>query len=117
MQEVTLQPKNRQLYYWIDPKIFNSENQKYETYLKKYLELDTFSSVEGLNNTVSDLEPNQKFKVICAASLDDEDYKSLQSDPRIPAMFLFCQNQERAKLLRANFPKIKAAKFDIKELV
>lgn len=31
-------------------------------------------------------------------------------------MFLFCQNQERAKLLRSNFPKIKIAKYDIIEL-
>ena len=31
-------------------------------------------------------------------------------------MFLFCQNQERAKLLMSNFSKIKGAKFDIREL-
>lgn len=31
-------------------------------------------------------------------------------------MFLFCQNQERAKLLMINFPKIKIAKFDINDL-
>ena len=63
-----------------------------------------------------ELEPNRKFKVICAASLNDEDYKRLQVDPKVSAMFLFCQNQERAKLLRSNFSKIKAAKFDIIEL-
>ena len=36
------------MYFWVDPKIFSSENQKYETFLKKYLHLESFSSVEGL---------------------------------------------------------------------
>lgn len=69
--------------------------------------------MEGLDNHLAENMPARKIKVICAASLQDEDYRRLQNDSRISAMFLFCQNQERAKLLRSNFPKIILAKFDI----
>lgn len=31
----SLKGKSKQLFRWIDPKIFNAENQKYENYLKK----------------------------------------------------------------------------------
>ena len=63
-----------------------------------------------------ELDPKQKIKVICAASLDDKDYKTLQEDPRVTTMHLFCQNQERAKLLRSNFFKIKTTSYELDEL-
>ena len=30
---------NRYMHYWIDPKIFSGENQKYESFLKKFIDL------------------------------------------------------------------------------
>lgn len=62
---------------------------------------------------MGELDPHKKVKTICAASLQDEEYRRLENNPRISVIYLFCQNQERAKLLMNNFPKIKAAKFDI----
>lgn len=89
---------------------------KYSTYLRKSIDLQGFSSIEGMYNALSEQPPDKKTRIICAASLKEEDYQNLQNNPQIPNMFLFCQNQERAKLLTMNFPKIKVAKFDINEL-
>ncbi len=33
--DMSLNAQNRQLHYWIDPRIFNSENQKYLNHLNK----------------------------------------------------------------------------------
>ena len=30
---------NIYMHYWIDPKIFSGENQKYESFLKKFIDL------------------------------------------------------------------------------
>lgn len=89
---------------------------KYSTYLRKAIDLEGFSSIEGMYNALAEEAPDKKIRVICAASLTEEDYQRLQADPMIPNMFLFCQNQERAKLLTMNFSKIKIAKFDIESL-
>ena len=89
---------------------------KYSTYLRKSIDLEGFSSIEGMYNALAEEAPDKKIRVICAASLNEEDYQRLQGDPMIPNMFLFCQNQERAKLLMMNFSKIKIAKFDIESL-
>lgn len=78
--------------------------------------MEGFSSLEGFMNEISSVDTTKKIKVICAASLQEEEYKRLQSDARIFRMYLFCQNQERAKLLMSNFPKIKTAKYDAVEL-
>lgn len=39
LNKISLQPSDHQLYFWVDPKIFNSENQKYESFLKKHMDL------------------------------------------------------------------------------
>lgn len=33
----SLKGKSKQIFRWVDPKIFNAENQKYENYLKTYI--------------------------------------------------------------------------------
>lgn len=116
LQNFTLKGKRQQAYYWIDPKIFSSENQKYESFLRKHIQIEGCSSVDYLEREIEDLDIYKKIKVICAASLKDEDYRRLDDNERIPVIFLFCQNQERAKLLMSNFSKIKAVKYDVVEL-
>lgn len=37
-------------YIWIDPKIYNEENQKYYLQLKNKFDLDTFTSLKGAIN-------------------------------------------------------------------
>lgn len=116
INKLSLKGNRSYLYYWVDPKIFNNENMKYSTYLRKSIDIKGFSSIEGMYNDLAEEASDRKIKLICAASLQDEDYQKLQNDPSIPNMFLFCQNQERAKLLMINFPKIKVARFDVNEL-
>lgn len=45
-------------------------------------------------------------KVLAAAGLPDEDFKELHNEPRVAEVFLYCANEERAKLLMLNFSKI-----------
>ena len=106
LENISLKKKNSSVFFWVDPKIYNSENKKYEKYLNKYFDIEGLSSVQSLENKIGHYEHNQVFKVICAASLGDEDYRKLSDNHRIKSLFLFCQNEERAKLLRNNFPKI-----------
>ena len=53
------------------------------------------------------IENNELIKVITAASLPDDDYRFMQNENKIAQLFLFCGNEERAKLLCTNFSKIK----------
>jgi hypothetical protein len=59
---------------------------------------------------------NEKYQLICAASLKDEEYLILQNDPKCEKIILFCQKEERAKLLRNNFSKITSAQYNFEEL-
>lgn len=94
----------------------NSENQKYQNILKKSIDVKGFITVEALEGEMDYLGVNTTVKVICAASLKDDDYHRLSYNPRITDIYLFCQNEERAKLLMTNFPKIKEARFEISQL-
>jgi Uri superfamily endonuclease len=44
--------------------------------------------------------------VLTAAGLPDEDFKYLHNEPKVAEVFLYCANEERAKLLMRNFQKI-----------
>lgn len=48
LSSISLRNKTSYLYFWVDPKIYNSENAKYERYLGQYFELEGLSSVESL---------------------------------------------------------------------
>lgn len=52
--QVSLKGDRSYIYYWIDPKIFNNENMKYSTYLRKYVDLEGFSSLEGMYSSLAD---------------------------------------------------------------
>ncbi len=94
LTNIALKGQRKQKYFWVDPKIFNGENQKYLNFLEKNVDIEGYSSVtDGLMKELSNIELNHKVKVVCAASLKDEEYKILQNDSRIAAVFLFCQNQ------------------------
>lgn len=60
------------MHFWIDPKIFSGENQKYENFFKQTLDLEGFSSLEGFMNEISSIDSTKKIKVICAASLKED---------------------------------------------
>jgi hypothetical protein len=60
------------MHFWIDPKIFSGENQKYENFFKQTLDLEGFSSLEGFMNEISSIDNTKKIKVICAASLKED---------------------------------------------
>jgi len=62
-------------------------------------------------NEISSLDTNTIIVVISAASLPDESYKIMVQENKINEIILFCQNEERAKLLMSNFPKIKKVGF------
>lgn len=78
-------------YIWIDPKIYNSQNQKYLAILKEFIQVDAFTTVEGASQTLADAPIGQKFHMICAASLQDQDYGILQKQPKVEKIILFCQ--------------------------
>jgi hypothetical protein len=75
---ISLRESKRYEYYWIDPKIYNGENQKYFKSLQNHFEIECFTSIESLKNDLEDIDEDVAIKVICAASLNDEDYKYLQ---------------------------------------
>jgi hypothetical protein len=56
-------------------------------------------------------------KVITAASLPDDDYRYLQEEEKISQVFLFCGNEQRAKLLCKNFSKIKGYGLKCQQLI
>jgi hypothetical protein len=93
-------------YYWIDPKIYNAENQKYFNQFLSHFKIDSFTSLEALSCELDEIQNNELIKVITAASLADDDYRHMQNENKIAQLFLFCGNEERAKLLCKNFPKI-----------
>lgn len=115
-KRISLKDITGNVYYWVDPKFYSPDNMKYYEFLKEFYEIKGFTSVDGMYMELDELEPGKNVKVICCASLEEDDYMKLQNDPRIPDMFLFCMNQEKAKLLMMNFSKIKVARFKIQDL-
>lgn len=103
---MSLRGKRQVSYYWIDPRVYNAENQKYYNQFLQNFKMESFTSIEGLKSELEEVQNHELIKVITAASLPDEDYKYLQSEKKISEIFLFCGNEEKAKLLRRNFNKI-----------
>jgi hypothetical protein len=66
-------------YYWIDPKVYNAENQKYYNQYLQNFKIDSFTSLEGLKSELEEIENQELIKVITAASLPDDDYRHLQN--------------------------------------
>ena len=65
---------------WVDPKIYNSENQKYLSVLKEFIEIDSMTTAEAACQKMAKGPINEKYQLICAASLKDEEYLILQND-------------------------------------
>ena len=107
LNKVSFRNRRQVSYYWIDPKIYNAENQKYFNQFLSHFKIDSFTSLEALKSELDDIQNNELIKVITAASLPDDDYRHMQNEHKIAQLFLFCGNEERAKLLCKNFPKIK----------
>jgi hypothetical protein len=106
LTKVSFKGKRQVSYYWIDPRVYNAENQKYYNLFLQNFKIDSFTSIEGLKAELEEVQNNELIKVITAASLPDEDYKYLQSEKKVAEIFLFCGNEEKAKLLKRNFSKI-----------
>jgi hypothetical protein len=70
--------------------------------------MESFTSIEGLKGELEQIQNQELIKVVTAASLADDDYRYLQEEKKIAEVFLFCGNEERAKLLQRNFKKITA---------
>lgn len=79
-------------YYWIDPKVYNAENQKYYNMYLQNFKIDSFTSLEGLKSELEEIENQELIKVITAASLPDDDYRHLQQEKKVAQVFLFCGN-------------------------
>lgn len=48
LENISFKNKNSSMFFWVDPKIYNSENKKYEKYLNKFFDIEGLSSVESL---------------------------------------------------------------------
>jgi hypothetical protein len=48
LNNISLKGKKKQKYLWVDSKIFNNENQKYEDYLKEFIDVEGCISVDGM---------------------------------------------------------------------
>jgi hypothetical protein len=68
--------------------------------------MEIFTSIEGLRFVLDQGPPPHPVKVLTAAGLPDEDFRYLHNEPKVAEVFLFCANEERAKLLMRNFTKI-----------
>ena len=106
LNKISFRNRRQVSYYWIDPKIYNGENQKYFNQFLSHFKIDSFTSLEALISELDEIQNNEVIKVITAASLPDDDYRHMQNESKIAQLFLFCGNEERAKLLCKNFPKI-----------
>lgn len=102
-------------YFWVDPKVKNEEN---DIYLKKLLEqkfnVDAFEQVDAFKLALTSIYYDKCIiRVLCAASLKEEDYLYLDNNPKINAVFLFCGAKKRADDLMAAHKKIRHAAFTI----
>lgn len=104
--KVTLRSRRQVSYYWIDPRVYNAENQKYFNQFLQFFKIESFTSIEGLKGELEQIQNQELIKVVTAASLADDDYRYLQDEKKIAEVFLFCGNEEKAKLLQRNFKKI-----------
>lgn len=75
---MTLNSKRQVSYYWIDPKVYNAENQKYYNQFSQNFQIDSFTSLEGLKSELDEIQNNSLIKVVTAASLPDDDYRYLE---------------------------------------
>lgn len=46
--KVTLRSRRQVSYYWIDPRVYNAENQKYFNQFLQFFKIESFTSIEGL---------------------------------------------------------------------
>jgi hypothetical protein len=72
---VSLKNKRQVSYYWIDPKVYNAENQKYFNQFLANFKIESFTSLQALRSELDEIQNNELIKVITAASLDDDDYR------------------------------------------
>lgn len=93
-------------YYWIDRRVYSGDNQMAFNYFRNNFRMEIFTSIEGLKTTLEESKPGEIIKVLTAAGLPDEDFRYLHNEPKVSEVFLFCANEERAKLLMRNFKKI-----------
>ena len=76
---MTLRNKRQVSYYWIDPKIYNAENQKYFNQFLSQFKINSFTSLDALKDELEEIQNNELIKVITAASLPDDDYRFMQN--------------------------------------
>jgi hypothetical protein len=75
-------------------------------FFRQQFRMEIFTSIEGLRFELEQGEPEHMVKVLTAAGLPDEDFRYLHNESRVAEVFLYCANEERAKLLIRNFTKI-----------
>lgn len=68
--------------------------------------MEIFTSIDGLRYALDQGDQTHMVKVLTAAGLPDEDFRYLHNEPKVAEVFLYCANEERAKLLMRNFSKI-----------
>lgn len=57
------------LYFWVDPRIYSAENQKYLKEFKMHFQIESFSSLEAFKERLNQLSDDLVIKLIVAASL------------------------------------------------
>ena len=108
----------RDTFFWFDPSVHSKPNQNYLSKLRRRgIRIEGFASMPGLQDAIAKLPPKKKVKVISAASHFKQYFSKLLNEPRIAAIFLFCQNRDRAEALMKEFPSIRKTAFTIEELI
>ena len=79
LNKVSFKNRRQVSYYWIDPKIYNAENQKYFNQFLSHFKISSFTSYETLKGELDEIQNNELIKVITAASLPDDDYRHMSS--------------------------------------
>lgn len=113
LQTATRYDRPPPAYIWMDAKINGTENKLYISKFKERFEVEGQDSFEALKYQILTWNtPERKLRLICAASLKDEEYQYIQNNDKVDRVLLFCGNKIRAGNLMRDFAKIKKACFN-----
>jgi hypothetical protein len=55
---MSLKNRRQVFYYWVDPRIYSAENQKYFAQFNKSFKIESFTSIDGLKSEIDEIYSN-----------------------------------------------------------
>ena len=83
LQKMSLNGRKEVFYYWIDPRVYNAENQKYFNQFLQHFHIDSFTSTEGLKTELMEIQ-NENLVTFDLESLNHDIDNGMYFDSSIP---------------------------------